>query len=88
VLLAGALIRLEKPETTEMDERKSVARWHHATSTASNADPNALFINGPLQSHRIYDALLIYGCFVPLLRCPVTNDQNHDIAACPCDRFR
>ena len=78
MLLAGVLARSEEWEMIEICERTRIARWHDAASIAKAADPSALFITSPLQSHRVSDAL-----FHPL-RCPVTNYQNHDIARPVC----
>ena len=61
---------------------KCIARRHDAASTASNADPNALFIQKPPAKSPHLRCFVIYGCFVPL-RCPVTNDQNHDMHTLP-----
>ena len=58
MLLAGVLDRSEDWEMTEICERKRIARWHDAALIAKDADPSALFITSPLQSHHVSDALL------------------------------
>jgi len=42
----------EPCEIIEMRERVRIAHRHDAALTASNADPTALSIKSPLQSHR------------------------------------
>jgi hypothetical protein len=88
-VLAGVLGTKEKLEI-EMRDRFCIARRRHdAIVSALNADPAALVIKSPLQSHRAASAMpcLSLVVFVPFA-CPVTMNEIHDTADLPLDRSR
>ena len=87
-VLAGVLGTKEKLEI-EMRDRFCIARRRHdAIVSALNADPAALVIKSPLQSHRAASAMpcLSLVVFVPCA-CPVTTNEIHDTADLPLDRL-